>query len=45
VATVDELLKHALVSPLTPIEWSEAEAEAAVRPSAGEEDRPGLLTH
>jgi ATP-dependent Lon protease len=43
VASVDELLKHALVRAPVPIEW--AEGEAPVLPSKVEDDRPGLLTH
>jgi ATP-dependent Lon protease len=48
VATVDELLKHALVRPLAPIEWSEDAAGApapAVLPPAGDAERPGVITH
>jgi ATP-dependent Lon protease len=52
VATVDELLKHALAKPLAPIEWSEdaagtpAPAPApAVLPPGGEGERPGVITH
>jgi ATP-dependent Lon protease len=48
VATVDELLKHALVKPVAPIEWSEDAAPAptpAVLPPASEGERPGLITH
>jgi ATP-dependent Lon protease len=45
VATVDELLKHALVSAPVAIEWSEGAAESEIVSSKGEEDRPGLLTH
>jgi ATP-dependent Lon protease len=45
VASADELLQHALVSPLVPIAWSE-ESEGAPRvlPKV-EEDRPGVITH
>ncbi len=46
VSTVDDLLKHALVKPLAPIEWSE-DAPApppAVLPPAAEGERPGI-TH
>ncbi len=46
VGTVDELLKHALVSPLVPIEW--AEESAPVLPAAKveeERERPGVITH
>ncbi len=48
VATVDELLKHALAKPLAPIEWSEDAAgppAPAVLPPAGEAERPGVITH
>ena len=46
VATVDELLKHALVGPLAPIEWSEdAAAPAAPVLPPPEAERPGLVTH
>jgi len=44
VKTVDELLSHALRSPLIPVEWDEDAAPAAVIPAGGEE-RSGLLTH
>jgi ATP-dependent Lon protease len=45
VATVDELLTHALVKPLSPIEWSEEPAPApAVLPPPAEGERPGV-TH
>jgi ATP-dependent Lon protease len=44
VGTVDELLKHALVSPPVPIEW--VEDDAKVLPAAkAEEERPGVITH
>jgi ATP-dependent Lon protease len=47
VSNVDELLKHALVAPLAPIEWSEdavpAAPPAVIPPAEGE--RPGLVTH
>ena len=46
VSNVDDLLKHALVKPLAPIEWSE-DAPApppAVLPPAAEGERPGI-TH
>ncbi|MBK8907464.1 MAG: endopeptidase La [Rhodospirillales bacterium] len=48
VATVDQVIKHALVSQPTPIEWSEeAELEAAALASkrADEEDVGGVVTH
>jgi ATP-dependent Lon protease len=44
VATMDELLHHALVRELTPIEWNE-ENERAVMPPKIEEERPGFVTH
>jgi ATP-dependent Lon protease len=44
VATVDELLKHALVKPLTPIEWTDPADQPAIVPPKSEEGRPGL-TH
>src|SRR5579859_4855416 len=47
VSTVDDLLKHALVKPLSPIEWSEEAAPApapAVIPPPPEGERPGI-TH
>ncbi len=45
MASVDELLKHALVTPPSPIEWTEpADRPAAVLPRDVEDDRPGL-TH
>jgi ATP-dependent Lon protease len=45
VATVDELLKHALVSPPVPIEWVEDGQGAAVVPDKPAEERPGVITH
>jgi ATP-dependent Lon protease len=44
VGTVDELLQHALASPLTPIEWEDDTAPQGVIP-AGSEERSGVLTH
>jgi ATP-dependent Lon protease len=44
VGTVDELLSHALVSPLTPMAWSEEGEAEPVIPATGEE-RSGLVTH
>src|SRR5438552_90732 len=44
VGTVDELLGHALKSPLTPVAWSEeGEAEPVIRATG--EERSGLVTH
>ena len=46
VATVDEVLKNALVSDLTPIEWDEnADLQAAVANTGDEDDVGGVLTH
>ncbi|MGD9535745.1 MAG: endopeptidase La [Alphaproteobacteria bacterium] len=49
VSTVDEVLKHALVEPLVPIEWNEAEESvvSSEEAKAGEDaDKVGnLLTH
>jgi ATP-dependent Lon protease len=44
VRLLDEVLGHALTEPLTPIEWDEAAAEAAVIPAKSEE-RSGMVTH
>ena len=46
VATVDEVLKNALVADLTPIEWDErADLDAPVTAQADEDDVGGMLTH
>ncbi|MGH7075518.1 MAG: S16 family serine protease, partial [Stellaceae bacterium] len=47
VSNVDELLLHALVSKLTPIEWKEERDEQPVMPPKveGGEEHPGLVTH
>jgi ATP-dependent Lon protease len=45
VSSADELLQHALVSPLVPIEWTEESETRAVLPPKVEEDRPGVITH
>ncbi|HTZ79265.1 MAG TPA: endopeptidase La [Stellaceae bacterium] len=45
VASADELLKHALVKPLTPIEWREESEAQAVLPKEPAVDRPGVITH
>ncbi len=47
MATVDEVLKNALVSELTPIEWDEqADLKLAVATKDGEEDDVGgVITH
>jgi len=43
VGSSDELLKHALVRPPEPIEWTEEEPR--VLPPKTDEERPGLVTH
>ncbi|MGH6994855.1 MAG: endopeptidase La, partial [Stellaceae bacterium] len=44
VASVDDLLKHALVKPLTPIVWNEeSETPGVIAPKTDE--RPGVVTH
>ncbi len=46
VSTVDDVLKHALVRPLTPIEWdSEANVEPVVATSVDDGDADSLVTH
>ncbi|HEX7967276.1 MAG TPA: endopeptidase La [Stellaceae bacterium] len=45
VGSADELLKHALVSPPVPIEWTEESETRQVLPPKGEDDRPGVVTH
>jgi ATP-dependent Lon protease len=43
VSRMDEVLKHALMAPLTPIKWKEPE----IAPKVGvpEDDHPGLVAH
>jgi ATP-dependent Lon protease len=46
VKTVDEVLEQALVSPLTAIEWDEADdLNHSSLSSSGEDDGSGVLTH
>jgi len=48
VSTVDEVLGHALVAPLVPIEWNPEDEKTTESPigSADEvDDRDGLMTH
>jgi ATP-dependent Lon protease len=46
VATVDEVLAHALAGPLTPIEWDEDAASAVVAKSAVEDrDAEPVIKH
>ncbi|HUZ73434.1 MAG TPA: endopeptidase La [Stellaceae bacterium] len=44
VTSLDELLRHALVRELTPIEWIE-EPDRPVLPPKVEPDRAGIITH
>jgi len=44
VATVDEVLAHALAGPLTPIDWDEADM-AAAKPVPDERDGEPVITH
>jgi ATP-dependent Lon protease len=44
VATVDEVLEHALAGPLTPIPWDEAEALVATAPADDRDGEP-VITH
>ena len=44
VTTADEVVKHALVTPPTPIEWTEPAEPPAMVPPKSDEGRPGL-TH
>ncbi|MGF1625473.1 MAG: endopeptidase La [Alphaproteobacteria bacterium] len=43
-ATVDQVLQHALVRPLVPIEWRDEAETDSVPPSSGD-DRPGVVAH
>ncbi len=46
VATVDEVLAHALVNELTPIEWNESDEDVkTTRAPKGDDEHPGVLTH
>lgn len=45
VSTVDEVLKHALTGPLTPVEWNEADEPIAATAKADEPDSDAILTH
>jgi ATP-dependent Lon protease len=46
VSHVDEVLSHALVNPLVPIEWEEPDDDVAVKSKDGEEsDIGGVTTH
>ncbi|OEJ68050.1 endopeptidase La [Magnetovibrio blakemorei] len=45
VSRVEQVLEHALVSKLTPIEWSETDVDTAVAASSSDEDHNEVLTH
>ena len=45
VSTVDEVLKHALTGPLTPVEWNEADEPIAATAKVDEGDADAILTH
>lgn len=46
VAVVDDVLKHALVRPLVPIEWDETVVDAAKTAAVADEDKgSGLTAH
>jgi ATP-dependent Lon protease len=44
-ASVDEILRHALVKDLTPIEWVEPSEVEAARTSQEKDDRGSVITH
>jgi ATP-dependent Lon protease len=45
VTSVDEVLAHALTSPLTPIEWEEEETAEPVSDDSSDGDLEGVVTH
>jgi ATP-dependent Lon protease len=45
MSSVDELLRHALVKPLVPIEGTEESQVQPVLPAQNEEQRSGVITH
>jgi len=46
VSTVDDVLKHALTNPLTPIEWNEDDEAATIAAASGDDEEvSGVLTH
>ena len=45
VSTIDEVLKHALTGPLTPVEWNEADEPIAATAKGDEGDVDAILTH
>ena len=45
VSTMDEVLKHGLTGPLTPVEWSEADEAIAATAKKDDGDSDAVLTH
>ena len=45
VDSLTEVLEHALVKPLVPIEWEEADETATVAAAGSKEDLDGVVTH
>jgi ATP-dependent Lon protease len=45
VSTVDEVLKHALTGPLTPVEWREEDEPIAATAKVDDGDSDAVLTH
>ena len=45
VNSLEEVLEHALVKPLVPIEWEDADEAATVAAAGSEEDLDGVVTH
>jgi ATP-dependent Lon protease len=45
VSTFDEVLKHALTGPLTPVEWSEEDEPIAAAAKVEDGDSDAVLTH
>lgn len=45
VARVEEVLEHALVGPLTPVEWDEDAVDATVASGSDDSDMNEILTH
>ncbi|PZR31036.1 endopeptidase La [Caulobacter segnis] len=45
VSTMDEVLKHGLTGPLTPVEWNEAEEPIAAGAKKDDGDTDAILTH
>ena len=45
VATVDEILKHALTKPLVPVEWIEPVEVEGISESDSDDDHEGVVTH